>query len=82
MLYHRSVVVIVNMPQCSVPYCNKMGGHVFPSGKLRKLWQIAIKRADRNKKGTLWEPGPAAVVCRDHFSDNDYFRTTVHGKPD
>ncbi len=68
------------MPQCSVPGCHKMGGHSFPAGKMRKAWQIAIKRGDRNRKGELWKPGVAAIVCRDHFNDNDYIHNTVRGK--
>jgi hypothetical protein len=66
-----------NFAAILLPLC---GPAIIPSAKLRKLCQIAIKRADRNRKGILLEPGPAAVVCRDHFSNNHYFHTTAHGK--
>ena len=58
-----------------------MGGHKFPLvEKLRKRWEIAIKRANLLSKGKVWKPGKSACVCRNHFEDNDYVKLNLEGQ--
>ena len=59
---------------CSVPQCKggSNAGFAFPKDpKLRKKWQVAIRRAGPGKK-LNWEPTKSSIVCHDHFTENDY----------
>ena len=76
-------IILINffldMPDyCSVPECYNLGtGHQFPSDPVRKMkWMVAIKRIDP-ATGKLWQPKPSAVVCRNHFSPEDYTSTLL-----
>ncbi|CAK1599331.1 unnamed protein product [Parnassius mnemosyne] len=56
------------MPQwCAVPHCSSAkGGHRFPCDKSRsQKWVTAIRRED-------FIPSKHAVVCKDHFTPEDY----------
>ena len=70
------------MPQCSVPLCTNQGGHRFPKARPQVLrdWLIKIKRDRPDRQGTIWVPGPAAVVCKSHFTEDSYVQTSYHGK--
>lgn len=37
---------------------------------LRKEWVVKVRRA--GNCGQLWEPGPHAVLCSEHFQKTDY----------
>jgi hypothetical protein len=65
---------------CSVPGCHLRRGHEFPNDKdRRKSWINAIKRLDQTTLRS-WEPSRTAVVCKAHFTENDYIQETIHGK--
>ena len=56
------------MPSCCVPQClNRDEGHRFRTRdrELRKRWIAAAKREK-------WTPTPSSVVCRNHFTEEDY----------
>ena len=59
---------------CCVPKCSNKGGHKFPNDvDLRKKWMIAIKRDQ-------WTPTKHSLVCKSHFTVDDYLSHTVEGK--
>ncbi|XP_033759277.1 uncharacterized protein LOC117341516 [Pecten maximus] len=65
---------------CCVPECHERGGHLFPSEKIRRdKWIVAIKRLDETTK-KLWEPSKSAVVCKRHFTPDDYVTETIQGQ--
>ncbi|XP_048242560.1 uncharacterized protein LOC124133758 [Haliotis rufescens] len=67
------------MPRyCSVPGCkNKIGGHKYPSDPdLQQKWRVAVRRVDVPTKN-LWKPGTGDVVCRAHFTDDDFVDTLL-----
>ena len=70
--------------QCCVPGCNNRGGHVIPSNEsLRKKWLNAIRRQETGVSRTdnTWEPkSRSAVVCFQHFREEDYITETAHGE--
>lgn len=50
---------------------------------LRKKWLTAIQHTDKGarKANNIWEPkSKSAVVCFDHFTQDDYIKVTIHGK--
>ncbi|XP_014677368.1 PREDICTED: uncharacterized protein LOC106817220 [Priapulus caudatus] len=55
--------------ECCVPFCNNSGGHAFPrSDESRfKAWKTAVRRGEKD-----WVPSKHAVVCSEHFDDDDY----------
>ncbi|XP_061190649.1 uncharacterized protein LOC133198614 [Saccostrea echinata] len=64
---------------CSVPGCHVRGGHEFPANPdRRKLWINAVRRLDQHTMKT-WVPSKTAVVCKEHFTANDYVQETIHG---
>jgi len=70
---------VLGMPDyCCVPGCKSLGtGHKFPSDpERRKKWIVNIKRLDPDT-GKLWEPSPRSVVCRSHFTPEDYTTTLL-----
>ncbi|KAK3108557.1 hypothetical protein FSP39_010622 [Pinctada imbricata] len=65
---------------CCVPGCHERGGHVFPSNITgKKEWIVAIKRLDEEDKTKLWQPSKSAVVCKKHFTADDYVTDTIKG---
>lgn len=82
-LHCKKTLILLNMPntQCCVPLCNDRGGYRFPwKDKNRlKLWTYAIKRAMPKSPSKIWTPGEYAVVCKDHFDENDYTTQTYYG---
>ena len=57
---------------CSVPKCSNKGGHTYPSDpELRKKWIIAVKR-------DKWTPTKNSVVCKNHFTKEDYITQTYY----
>ncbi|XP_062615043.1 uncharacterized protein LOC134276769 [Saccostrea cucullata] len=65
---------------CCVPGCHERGGHQFPMEKLRRnKWIVAIKRLDE-RTNKLWEPSKSAVVCKRHFTSDDYVSETIQGQ--
>ncbi|XP_069117620.1 uncharacterized protein [Argopecten irradians] len=65
---------------CSVPGCHGRGGHEFPKDlERRKLWMQAIRREDECTR-KIWTPTKTSVVCKAHFSPDDYTQQTIHGK--
>ena len=65
---------------CSAPGCHNCGGHQFPSDSdfEKKQWIIAIRRVG-NKQGKKWWPSATNVVCKDHFTEDDYKKTNKAG---
>ena len=45
-----------------------------------QAWIVAVRRAD--KKGKKWAPTARTVVCRRHFTEQDYMEKTVEGMND
>lgn len=62
---------------CCVPECHNRGGHSFPSGNRRKSWIHAVRRG--RVGGKEWIPNASSVVCRQHFTVDDYIQETVYG---
>ena len=62
------------MPLCCVPYCTNRGGHLVPikNKELLKKWMIAIRRAK-------FTPNRSTIVCRNHFTSDDYLSKTAYG---
>ncbi|CAC5399359.1 unnamed protein product [Mytilus coruscus] len=62
-----------------VPGCHLRGGHAFPNDLERKKgWINAIRRLDENTMKS-WSPSQSVVVCKAHFTENDYVQETFHG---
>ena len=56
---------------CCVPNCSEVYGFQFPKcTKLRKKWQVAIRRS--NAKKQLWKPAYHSIVCAKHFKKSDF----------
>ena len=67
---------------CCVPGCNNRGGHVFPKSDtaLKDRWIQAIKRV-ATKHGKKWRPKAYMLVCKSHFTEEDYTKNeTFHGE--
>ena len=65
---------------CAVPGCFNRGGHQFPSKKqLCKEWVVAIRRLSDRSSGKLWWPTQSSVICKDHFTPEDYKKTNQRG---
>ncbi|XP_014679474.1 PREDICTED: uncharacterized protein LOC106819344 [Priapulus caudatus] len=62
--------------ECCVPLCHERGGHAFPkSNQTRYIaWKKAVRRGEKN-----WSPSKHAVVCKQHFDDDDYMGNTTSG---
>ena len=59
---------------CCVTTCHKTGGHKFPNDPdVRNQWIKAIKRKQ-------WTPTRHSVVCKAHFTEDDFVSHTVYGK--
>ncbi|XP_076056679.1 uncharacterized protein LOC143034470 isoform X1 [Oratosquilla oratoria] len=51
---------------CCVPMCHNRGGHLFPRDKeLKDLWTVAVRRGN-------WRPTTTSIVCKDHFTEEDF----------
>jgi len=65
---------------CCVPNCCEVGGFGFPKdAKLKKKWQIAIRRDGPNKR--LWKPANHSIVCAKHFKESDFREKNSAGFP-
>ena len=62
--------------ECCVPLCTNKGGHAFPFNDRPRLkaWIVAVHRGEPK-----WQPSKHSVVCRAHFSDDDYTTLTYDG---
>ena len=62
--------------ECCVPLCTNKGGHTFPfnDGPRLKAWIVAVHRGEAK-----WQPSKHSIVCRAHFSDDDYTTLTYDG---
>ncbi|XP_043190669.1 uncharacterized protein LOC122364408 [Amphibalanus amphitrite] len=69
------------MVGCCVPGCSStVGGHKIPrEEKLRKTWLVKIRR-EGSKRGSVWKPSASSVVCRKHFTPNDYMEPSWTSK--
>ena len=55
---------------CSAYHCAERGGHLFPSDPgLREEWRKAVSRK-------YFLPSNYSVLCRKHFTENDYIKET------
>ena len=63
---------------CCVPQCKgRNGGHRFPNEpELRQRWVAAINKLDRGTLN-LWQPKKSSVVCKHHFTKDDYNDTLM-----
>ncbi|XP_053393114.1 uncharacterized protein LOC128555267 [Mercenaria mercenaria] len=64
---------------CSVPGCHERGGHEYPSDPIRRAkWVQAVRRLDENTM-KMWTPTKSSVVCKKHFTPDDYIKETIFG---
>ena len=60
--------------QCCAFGCTNTGGHVFPKdAKRKKAWIERIARKN-------FKPSVHAVVCHEHFVEEDYLSINAYGE--
>src|SRR6218665_318003 len=73
-LYKALFCICFEMPCCCAPDCsNNRDGHRFPSDdSLKRQWIVAVRHQS-------WTFTKASVVCKNHFTADDYITATFYG---